>query len=187
ADTWINLLDRYGISYAMWNLSNKDESSSIINAGVTKTSGFDYDDLSASGKWLYDTLQAARNGTSLEDATAGPEEETGEEQQADTTTQNGIGIDPVLDSSWEEDDGTYYLYRAAVTNTGGSAVTSWSVTLDFSEEIRVSDFWNCDCTADGTTLTVSSAGYNGELNAGETAEDIGFIIVGTGALALDNK
>ncbi len=56
ANTWVDLMNDYGVSYVMWNLSNKDESSSIIKSSVTKTSGFTYDDLSQSGQWLYNML-----------------------------------------------------------------------------------------------------------------------------------
>ncbi len=59
ANTWVDLMDEYGVSYVMWNLSNKDESSSILKSSVTKTSGFTYDDLSQSGRWLYNMLQDA--------------------------------------------------------------------------------------------------------------------------------
>lgn len=52
ADAWIEAMDQYGISYAMWNLSNKDESSAILKASCTKMSGFAEDDLNPSGQWL---------------------------------------------------------------------------------------------------------------------------------------
>lgn len=58
ANKWIEILDENNISYVCWNLSNKDESSAIINSTCTKTSNFTYDDLSNEGKWLYDTLQS---------------------------------------------------------------------------------------------------------------------------------
>ncbi len=60
ANEWVRLMDEYDVSYAVWNLSNKDESSSILSGDVTKTSGFAYDDLSESGKWVYDMLQERR-------------------------------------------------------------------------------------------------------------------------------
>jgi endoglucanase len=40
------------ISYICWNLSNKAESSAIINSGCTKISGFTDEDLSQEGKWI---------------------------------------------------------------------------------------------------------------------------------------
>ena len=56
ADIWVALMDELGISYVNWNLSNKDESSAILQSGCTKTSGFAPEDLSQSGKWLYRLL-----------------------------------------------------------------------------------------------------------------------------------
>ena len=56
ADRWVELMDRYGVSYAAWNLSNKDESSAILKSTCGKTSGFEEGDLSASGQWLFKML-----------------------------------------------------------------------------------------------------------------------------------
>lgn len=52
ADKWINILNNFNISYIIWNMSNKAETSAIINSWCNKTSGFAYDDYSESGKWF---------------------------------------------------------------------------------------------------------------------------------------
>ena len=57
ANIWIDMLDGYGISHVAWNLSNKNESSSMIAAGCSKVNGFTQNDLSAGGKWFVDMLQ----------------------------------------------------------------------------------------------------------------------------------
>ncbi len=64
ANTWVSLMNQYGVSYVMWNMSNKDESSAILKSSVTKTSGFSYDDLSQSGRWLLSMLGGSVAGTS---------------------------------------------------------------------------------------------------------------------------
>ncbi len=56
ADEWVRVMDEYGVSYVAWNLSNKAETSAIIDSGCNKTSGFSEEDLSSSGKWLYRML-----------------------------------------------------------------------------------------------------------------------------------
>lgn len=56
ANQWITLMNDYGVSYIAWNLSNKDETSAILSSTCTKTSGFESEDLSPSGKWLYHML-----------------------------------------------------------------------------------------------------------------------------------
>lgn len=49
---WIDLLNKNNISWVCWNLSNKDESSALINSNCNKISGFEDSDLSGEGKWL---------------------------------------------------------------------------------------------------------------------------------------
>lgn len=50
SDIWIKLLNDNSISYVIWNLSNKAETSSIIKADCTKLGAFTDDDLTESGK-----------------------------------------------------------------------------------------------------------------------------------------
>ena len=49
-------MDLHDVSYVAWNLSNKSETSAILKSSCTKTRDFTEDDLSESGKWLYDML-----------------------------------------------------------------------------------------------------------------------------------
>ena len=57
AKDWMDYLDDNDISYAMWNLSNKNEASSLISSGCNKTSGWSADDMSETGKWLLEQLK----------------------------------------------------------------------------------------------------------------------------------
>ena len=57
ADRWVQTMDEYGVSYIAWNLSNKQESSSIIKSSCSKVSGFKKSELSDAGKWLYNLLR----------------------------------------------------------------------------------------------------------------------------------
>lgn len=56
ANQWMDLLDRYGISCAAWNLSNKAETCAILQSDCSKISGFTENDLTDSGRWLYQML-----------------------------------------------------------------------------------------------------------------------------------
>ena len=58
AKKWIKAMNKYGISYVCWNLSNKDETSALIKSSCSKTSGFANKDLSAEGKWLKKILKS---------------------------------------------------------------------------------------------------------------------------------
>ncbi|MGN0437707.1 MAG: cellulase family glycosylhydrolase [Lachnospiraceae bacterium] len=54
ANAWADLIAEDNLSFFAWNLSNKDEQSSLLKSSVTKTSGFTKDDLSETGKWFVD-------------------------------------------------------------------------------------------------------------------------------------
>lgn len=57
ANTWIDTLNSNNISWICWNLSNKNESSSLILNSCEKTSNWTESDLSKSGKWLLQALK----------------------------------------------------------------------------------------------------------------------------------
>ena len=49
---WIDFADEHDISYIIWNLSNKDESSSILRSGTTSLSHWRDDEYSETGLWF---------------------------------------------------------------------------------------------------------------------------------------
>lgn len=51
AAEWMKLINDNNMSIFAWNLSNKDEQSSLLKASVTKTSGFSKEDFSETGSW----------------------------------------------------------------------------------------------------------------------------------------
>jgi len=52
ANTWLKLLNENNISFIAWSLSNKNESSALINPGCNALSGWSDGDLSDTGKWF---------------------------------------------------------------------------------------------------------------------------------------
>lgn len=52
AAKWMDLLERSQISCCNWNLSNKAESSSVIDSGCQKLSGWNPEELSEGGRWI---------------------------------------------------------------------------------------------------------------------------------------
>ena len=57
ADEWFVLINKLNLSYCGWNLSNKDEASSLIDSACHKKSGWSEDDLSETGQWLRKTIK----------------------------------------------------------------------------------------------------------------------------------
>lgn len=54
---WIDLMDRYQVSYLMWNLSNRDESSAAFVPQCTKLTDFQTEDMNESMQWYVKLLQ----------------------------------------------------------------------------------------------------------------------------------
>lgn len=52
AEKWMELLDKYNISFICWNLANKAETSSVLKSGCEKISDWTEDELSESGLWI---------------------------------------------------------------------------------------------------------------------------------------
>ncbi|MBV2364002.1 glycoside hydrolase family 6 protein [Streptomonospora nanhaiensis] len=71
-------------------------------------------------------------------------------------------------------------FQAAVTVTAGTDLDGWAVTLEFPGDQRVNQVWNGTAEGGGSRVVVTDAGYNGGLDAGETAE---FGFTGTGSAA----
>lgn len=59
ADAWLKLMNDNSVSFAAWNLSNKDETSSLLKAGCTAVSGWGDDDLSETGVWFKAAISGA--------------------------------------------------------------------------------------------------------------------------------
>lgn len=115
ADKWVEAMDALGISYVAWNLANKNEASSLIVSGCSKTAGFAESDLSTAGKWLYEVLteRAAAEGAGC--STLGGS--TGSSKESSTGSSTG-GSQDAAGSAGE-----------SAGNTGGSAGESAGSSL----------------------------------------------------------
>ena len=209
ADRWADLLDEYGISYVAWNLSNKSETSAILKSSCGKVSGFALEDLSDSGKWLYERLGAGGSGTAGEKSggnasvshsggTAGDAGDAGGNGSNGSNTDgarslsgsgesapDSLNVAARLVNSWGQDGGTCFQYELTVSNAGDGEQNGWTVRLHFSRDITLQDSWNGVYTAEGKELTISSMDYNGFIPADDSVENIGFIIKTDGECLLE--
>lgn len=200
AQSWIDTMDQHGISYAVWSFCNKEETSALIASSCRKTSGFTREDLSESGKWIYDMLHAKgdigdsktfaqrRQNQTQESKTGTAETANATDQHENAATQTvksgDLTVDAQVTGSWESESKTFYQYQLTITNNGTEATSSWEVSLTFSDTITLSDGWNGEYQADGKKLEIRSKDYNGEIKAGEAAKDVGFIISASGQLTV---
>lgn len=61
-DKWMELIDKYNLSYCCWNLANKNEKSSVLKPECTKISQWSETDLSESGQWIRDRFRSESIG-----------------------------------------------------------------------------------------------------------------------------
>lgn len=174
ADQWVDLMDEYGISYVAWNLSNKNETSAILNNSCTKTSGFEEGDLSSSGKWLYEMLSGKEIKTTPKDGK--------EDSSAVIFTAGKLKVTASVANSWESDGQFFFQYSVTLENISETDQTEWEIELPFSGKIALSDGWNGEYTVDEQSLHVINKDYNGKIASGEKLSDIGFIISGDKSL-----
>lgn len=208
ANAWVEAMDDLGISYVAWSLSNKNETSAIINSNCSKSAGFTKDDLSASGRWLYEMLTGKSagdftpsnaGGNSNQNSSQGnqqgqqclPGGGTGQPVPTPThtpavnvSTGEGLDVQAQVKDSWGSDGGTSYNYSLTITNNSGKSVDGWEITLQFTDTITAVQGWSGNFTIAGSSLHISNVDYNGAIADGESKQDIGFIITGSDSLKI---
>lgn len=163
ADKWINFLDENQIGYAMWNLSNKDESSALIKPSVTKTNGFTSEDLTDSGNWYLQHV-----GTNQ------PEKQVSPTKTKDTpvTEEESKNVSFNVVSTWDGGG----QYEAVINNSSNSPLSDWKIKLVFNNSFELEDSWNGKFTQNGNTITITPEDYNKQVEVNGTVEDIGFTV-----------
>lgn len=204
ANKWVSLMDQYGISYVAWNLSNKAETCAILRSNCSKTSGFKESDLSDSGKWLYRMLTGKKAQTqnppavsstssssskpaSKPSSSKAPSSSSSKPSSSAAPPQNAEGkvtYKAQLVNQWESNGEFYFHYTLTIQNSTGNPCRQWSVSLPFSGPVSLSDGWNGNYTVNGSTLRITSKDYNGNIPAGGSADNVGFIIKGASDLKL---
>ena len=186
AAAWIELMDELGVSYVAWNLSNKDETSAMIASSCTKVSGFDENDLSESGAWVRAMLLEHAGGAAADGAEETEEAEEDADEDEDTADgASGLACTWYQDGSWESDGAHFAKFALTISNGTDAAISGWTLTVTFDQEIELSDSWNGSYSASGSTLTIQNASYNGQIAAGAETGDIGFIVSGATTPAIE--
>lgn len=172
ADKWMSLLDKYKVSSCMWNLSNKNESSSVIKPSCKKTGNFRSSDLSASGKWLVKMLGGTSSGIGepVEDVESS-QAEIGDIHGNDA----GVEYNFVMGNSWESEGKTYYQGDIIVTNKTGKDITSWKVRIPLGFKTDISQIWCAFAETEDDAIVISNESYNGSLADGASVSGIGII------------
>ena len=86
ASKWLELIDEYKLSSCIWNLSNKDEASALINSDCDKTADFEYQDFSEQGQYFFDLLKS--DGTEKEAVKEESNDQSSDESSENEATTN---------------------------------------------------------------------------------------------------
>lgn len=212
ANKWIEYLDKNNISFVAWNLSNKNESSSLISAGCQKKSGWSYDELSESGKWLAGVLNThsdqgsalIRNGgkNTVSESEVKPDNKQNKETDKQTDNRQNSGNDkPKADeansgtkgsfevsatesNSWESGDATCAQYTLNLNNKGNSDINNWTIEIEFDRNVEIDQIWCSFGNANGNVVTVTPESYNSQIEAGKATSDVGLIVKSKGKASI---
>lgn len=186
ARQWIKTMDDYNISYIAWNISNKDETSAILKKDCQKKSGFEAEDFSESGKWLYQMFTSKEvdrgDGGRNSSADLVYVEEEKRQQEVFVQSKGSFSYEIVPYTSWEAEGKVFYQYGVKVKNNLETGRDGWQISIPFNQTIVLQDGWNGNYSVEGTVLTITSKEYNGQISGGGVLDGVGFIVSGSAGL-----
>ena len=208
ANIWMNLLDQYDVGFVAWNLSNKAESSSLISSGNGKKSGWTYNELSESGRWLVSVLNAhSENGANLSGGAApvpgsgqsqpssggnqsNNNQNAGNNQQAPLPSGSGNGnnlnVTVNATNTWNTGNSQFTQFSININNPGASSVNGWTIEIDLGQTAAIDQIWCATGRTEGNKVIITPESYNANVESGKTISDIGLIVSTPGAVASTN-
>ena len=177
ADKWIAAMNEAKMSYCIWNLSNKNESSSLISAGCIKTADWTYEDLSDEGKWYLGVLGAkvadAKNSEADKEEVDAKNSETAKEN-ADAEASEGLCAKASDVNRWNDGKNNFCQIDVNISNKGKTKNT-WKVTIELENDFEIDQEWNGVYKQEGKKVIITPVDYNKTLKDGDSY-DIGFIV-----------
>jgi aryl-phospho-beta-D-glucosidase BglC (GH1 family) len=165
ADEWMRLLDENKTGRVLWNLSNKNETSAIIQSSCQKTSGWKQSDLTQSGLWL---LKAYTN------------------QKVPVSQKKELKLNIQSKNSWISQNQYYQQYNISIQNTKQQQY-NWTIQLTFNQQVKVDQSWNCQVKTNDNVVILTPLDYNQTIKQGQTIQDIGLIIKAKKGIKLEKQ
>lgn len=134
ADKWVQAMDENGVSYCIWNLSNKAETSALLRTSTTSTSGWTYDELSDSGKWFVNMMGADHAAFGSTGGSGGNGIASGGGNSGSGTSSNGGGGNGAVQNGGNGGNGG--SGNGATSGSGNGAAQN--VTSDASGSLQAS-------------------------------------------------
>lgn len=175
---WISTLNNHKTSYVIWNVSNKNESSSLISSSCSKTSGFTNSDLSEHGNWFLGILKG-NTGNSTPGSNQGGNSNSsnsGSNNQGQSGTSGNINYTLKATNTWSSNGKTYTQFEVNIKNNTNSDVSNWKVIIPLNQKVTIDNSWNGKFSTNGNSLIINNVDYNGKLAKGESTS-VGMILV----------
>lgn len=190
ADKWISMLDSYGISHVMWNLSNKAETSAIVKSSCNKTNNLTLNDLSDAGLWFVAMMEDAGLGGNEWIVPEAPEDSDNGNASGNTgqTAQNVPTVEEIFEktdkmkvtvsNSWVTEKGYGIQLNVVITNNGKKDETDWSRKLKIKpgKKVTVVQSWCAKVSLDKKDILIKPEDYNNTVPKNGEVSGIGIII-----------
>ena len=186
---WMSFLDKEGIGFVCWSLSNKAESSALLASSTTSTGNWTDDELSQEGRWYKNVLMTHAGGMTVvvpPDEPTQPSPPPAGDSGGVTASSGNLVISCTAGNSWQADGGRYTQYDVTIKNTGSAPADGWTATLAFAQDVCVSQSWNGSFVARGSTVTITPDADWQRLIAPGASIAIGCIVVSSSSPHLDS-
>lgn len=102
------------------------------------------------------------------------------ESKADQTSDK---VSLILNSSngWESGSNKFTQIDGTVKNNSDKAIGSWTVTIPAASGVSIDQYWNCEISVKGGTLTVTPVSYNSFVDIGSEGT-FGMILCNAGTI-----
>lgn len=99
------------------------------------------------------------------------ESTTAKKESKPATTEKQVSSNDVLlvlntSNSWENGSDKFTQVDGTVKNNSDKSIGSWTVTIPAASGVRVDQFWNCEISVKGGTLTVTPVEHNSKIDSG---------------------
>ena len=97
--------------------------------------------------------------------------------------QSSDKVSLVLNSSnsWENGSDKFTQLDGTVKNNSDKAIGNWTVTISAASGVKVDQYWNCNISVSGGTLTVTPVDYNSFVDVGSEGT-FGMILCNAGSI-----
>lgn len=174
ANKWIKAMDEASISYCIWNLSNKDESSSLITADCDKTEDWTYEELSEEAQWYLGILDSDNEEVPADE----------DASKENVTAEKGFNVKASIGNTWNDGKSDFAQIDIHLSNKGKTK-DSWEITIEFANDVKIDQKWNGEYKAKGKTVTITPVDYNKTLKD-KDSYDIGFIVKSSKDISIEN-